>query len=139
MSIDENSLEYIEDPYFNPKTTTLTPSLDEIEDLHDIVKDSSNEAEIDIFDLRQLEFDDYPSLSKYDGLDESVNVETEFLNVKRANTIIRTFFKTSPKKHVRVTYCDLTKPYKVKLSSDTNFRKYLGISTDGKGCTSIEK
>ncbi|XP_031344591.1 tumor protein D52 isoform X2 [Photinus pyralis] len=114
---EEHSLEYIEDPYFNPNDSTSTPSLDELSDCGD--------HEYDLFDLRQLDFDD---LNGNLLNDESVNVETEFFNATRANAIIRTFFKRAFQRQVRVTYCDLTKPYLVKLPKEGNFRKYLDIS-----------
>ncbi|KAF7287128.1 tumor protein D54 isoform X2 [Rhynchophorus ferrugineus] len=119
------SLDYIEDPYFNPQVSTSTPSLDDLDDdfldEYDLL-----ENELDIFDLRQLEFDDVTSTCLHN--DESVNVETEFFNVKRANAIIRAFFRNKVKKQVRVRYSDLTKPYLAKLPKDSSFRKYLDIS-----------
>lgn len=118
---EEHSLDYIEDPYFNPQTSTATPSLDEFD--YDVL-----ETELELFDLRQLDFDEPNSLPP---CDESVNVEAEFFNVKRANAIIRAFFRKDFKRQVRVTYCDLTKPYLAKLPKDNNFRKYLDISGDG--------
>ncbi|KAJ8968150.1 hypothetical protein NQ317_014797 [Molorchus minor] len=94
---EDHSLDYIEDPYFNPQDSTLTPSLDELHnpdlDDYDLL-----EKELELFDLRQLDFDEIncnslPSLNN----DESVNVEAEFFNVKRANAIIRTFFRKKTK------------------------------------------
>lgn len=130
---EQNSLEYIEDPYFNPQDSSSTPSLDDL-DSEDYVPDDDKsddlfENELELFDLRQLDFHEL----NYDSLtgninDESVNVEAEFYIVKRANDILRTFFKRNFKKQVRVTYCDLTKPYLAKLPKDHNFRKYLGIT-----------
>ncbi|KAF5275660.1 hypothetical protein FQA39_LY06772 [Lamprigera yunnana] len=117
----EESLDYIEDPYFNPNDATCTPSLEDLTD-----DDDFPENEYDLFDLRHLEFEDIHTFHP----DESINVETEFFNVKRANNIIRSFFKTSFKRQVRVTYCDLTKPYLAKLPKDSNFRKYLDITCD---------
>ncbi|XP_018563250.1 tumor protein D52 isoform X2 [Anoplophora glabripennis] len=122
---EDHSLDYIEDPYFNPQDSTLTPSLDELDnpDLYDY---DLLEKELELFDLRQLDFDEINCNSLQN--DESVNVEAEFFNVKRANAIIRTFFRNKLKRQVRVTYCDLTKPYLAKLPKDNNFRKYLGIT-----------
>ncbi|KAJ3653260.1 hypothetical protein Zmor_012521 [Zophobas morio] len=127
MSADEeHSLDYIEDPYFNPQTSTATPSLDDLDSLdYDVL-----ENELELFDLRQLDFDE-ANCNSLPQNDESVNVEAEFFNVKRANAIIRAFFKKDFKRQVRVTYCDLTKPYLAKLPKDNNFRKYLDISGDG--------
>ncbi|XP_015835836.1 uncharacterized protein F13E6.1 isoform X2 [Tribolium castaneum] len=119
---EEHSLDYIEDPYFNPQTSTATPSLDEFD--YDVL-----ETELELFDLRQLDFDE-ANCNSLPHCDESVNVEAEFFNVKRANAIIRAFFKKDFKRQVRVTYCDLTKPYLAKLPKDNNFRKYLDISGD---------
>ncbi|XP_068903672.1 uncharacterized protein F13E6.1 isoform X4 [Tenebrio molitor] len=127
MSADEeHSLDYIEDPYFNPQVTTATPSLDDLDCLDDY---DVLETELELFDLRQLDFDE-TNCSSLPSNDESVNVEAEFFNVKRANAIIRAFFKKDFKRQVRVTYCDLTKPYLAKLPRDNNFRRYLDISGD---------
>ncbi|KAJ8961105.1 hypothetical protein NQ318_008781 [Aromia moschata] len=128
MGNEDHSLDYIEDPYFNPQDSTLTPSLDELDNHSDLDEYDVLEKELELFDLRQLDFDEIncnslPSLNN----DESVNVEAEFFNVKRANAIIRAFFRNKLKRQVRVTYCDLTKPYLAKLPKDSNFRKYLDI------------
>lgn len=133
---EEQSLDYIEDPYFNPQDSTLTPSLDDL-DSSDLDDYDLLENELDLFDLRQLEFDDVPNSIIGLHNDESINVEAEFFNVKRANNIIRAFFKNKLKRQVRVTYCDLTKPYLAKLPKDSNFRKYLDISMNGK-CIQIK-
>lgn len=131
---DDDTSDYMEDPYFNPKDSTSTPSLDEL-DSYDCLSDNELlESELELFDLRQLDFDDtncnsLPSINN----DEFINVETEFFNVKRANAIISAFFKNKLKRQVRVTYCDLTKPYLAKLPKDNNFRKYLDISMNGNG------
>lgn len=132
-SEDQNSLEYIEDPYFNPQDSSSTPSLDDInsDDVSDVTSDLL-ENELELFDLRQLELYElnYDSLLNCatDDSDGNVNVEAEFYIVKRANDILRTFFKKKIQKQVRVTYCDLTKPYLAKLPKDHNFRKYLDIT-----------
>lgn len=126
---EEHSLDYIEDPYFNPPDNTLTPSLDECENVEYLDDYDVLENELELFDLRQLDFDEVNCNSL--PSDESVNVEAEFFKVKRANAIIRAFFKKDFKKQVRVTYCDLTKPYLARLPKDSNFRKYLDICTDG--------
>lgn len=132
---EEQSLDYIEDPYFNPQDSTSTPSLDELENIEYLNDFDILENELELFDLRQLDFDDVNahSLPSLSDLDESVNVEAEFFKVKRANAIIRAFFKKDFKKQVRVTYCDLTKPYLAKLPKDSNFRKYLAIGTNETG------
>lgn len=132
---EEQSLDYIEDPYFNPQDSTSTPSLDELENIEYLNDYDILENELELFDLRQLDFDDVNchSLPSLSDMDESVNVEAEFFNVKRANAIIRAFFKKDFKKQVRVTYCDLTKPYLAKLPKDSNFRKYLAIGTNETG------
>nr|CAH7743728.1 unnamed protein product [Callosobruchus chinensis] len=121
---EDHSIDFIEDPYFNPQDSSQTPSLDEPD---------NSDTELDIYDLldidnlKLLDFDEvtYSSLQ-----DESVNVETEFISVKRANAIISAFFKNKFKRHVRVTYTDLTKPYIAKLPKDSNFRKFLDISSN---------
>uniref|UniRef100_A0A6P7FMA3 Uncharacterized protein F13E6.1 isoform X2 n=1 Tax=Diabrotica virgifera virgifera TaxID=50390 RepID=A0A6P7FMA3_DIAVI len=136
QNIEDTSLEYIEDPYFNPQVSSATPSLDEPDlDEYDLL-----ENELDLFDLRQLDFDEvvHNSLYSYPDESESVNVEAEFFNVKRANLIIRTFFKNKLKKQVRVTYCDLTKPYLAKLPKDSNFRRYLDITTKEEAMAAAE-
>ncbi|XP_066254874.1 tumor protein D52 isoform X2 [Euwallacea similis] len=120
------SLDYIEDPYFNPPDSTSTPSLDNLDETDYLEEYDLLENELDIFDLRQLDFDEVASSSLDD--DEYVNVEAEFFNVKRANAIIRTFLRNKVKRQVRVRYSDLTKPYLAKLPKDSNFRKYLAIS-----------
>lgn len=127
-SDDDQNLEYIEDPYFNPQFSSATPSLDE----PDLEEYDLLENELDLFDLRQLDFDEvnHGSLYSFQEESESVNVEAEFFNVKRANSIVRAFFRNKLKKQVRVTYCDLTKPYLAKLPRDSNFRKYLDISNN---------
>lgn len=127
---EQTSLDYIEDPYFNPVVTTSTPSLDDLDDVEYLDENDVLDNELELFDLRQLDFDDlnFNSLSSSNGNDESVNVETEFFNVKRANAIISAFFRKNFKRQVRVTYSDLTKPYLAKLPKDSNFRKYLDIS-----------
>lgn len=132
---EEQSLDYIEDPYFNPQDSTLTPSLDELDSIEYLNDYDILENELELFDLRQLDFDEVhcSSLPSLSGIDESVNVEAEFFNVKRANAIIRAFFRKDFKRQVRVTYCDLTKPYLAKLPKDNNFRKYLDIGTNISG------
>ncbi|CAH1130533.1 unnamed protein product [Ceutorhynchus assimilis] len=122
-----SSLEYIEDPYFNPNDSTSTPSLDNLEDTNsDLEEYDILDNELDIFDLRQLDFDEVTSSHLHQ--EESVNVEAEFFDVKRANVIIRAFLRNKVKKQVRVRYSDLSKPYLAKLPKDSNFRKYLAIS-----------
>lgn len=132
MASEEHSLEYIEDPYFNPDDSTSTPSFDELcveyFDDQDIL-----ESELALFDLRQLEFDELNSNSLSSLPGDSISVEAEFFNAKRANAIVRAFFKNRFRRQVRVTYCDLTKPYLAKLPKDSNFRKYLDISMNENG------
>lgn len=132
MANEEHSLEYIEDPYFNPEVNTTTPSLDELDHVEYLNDEDLLETELALFDLRQLEYDEINcnSLSSLNN-DESVNVEAEFFITKKANDIIQRFFKGRLKKQVRVTYCDLTKPYLAKLPKNSNFRKYLDISNNG--------
>lgn len=138
---EPNSLDYIEDPYFNPTVSTSTPSLDDLDGVEYLDEsDDILENELELFDLRQLDFEDLNySFSSINGNDESINVEAEFFNVKRANAIIRAFFRNKIKRQVRVTYCDLTKPYLAKLPKDSNFRKYLEISNGGKKNSSYGK
>lgn len=128
---ETSSLEYIEDPYFNPSDSTTTPSLDDTES-PDSEDTNLLENELELFDLRQLDFHEltFDSIGSFNTNDESVNVEAEFYFVKRANDILRKFFKMDLKKQVRVTYCDLTKPYTIKFPSEANFRTYLDIATN---------
>lgn len=128
---DSPSLDYIEDPYFNPPDSTSTPSLDNLDETDYLEEYDLLENELEIFDLRQLDFDEVTST--YIDNDESINVEAEFFNVKRANAIIRAFFRNKVKRQVRVRYSDLTKPYLAKLPKDSNFRKYLAISLSQSG------
>lgn len=117
---DEQDLAYIEDPYFHPHDSA-TPSLDECSEYDAL--DDELESNVNLFDLRQLEIHDtfIPS-------DDSFSIETEFFYVKKANDIMRTFFKPKINKQVRVTYCDLTKPYLAKLPKHSNFKNFLDFS-----------
>lgn len=125
-----SSLEYIEDPYFNPQDSTSTPSLDIPDNAECLADLDILESELELFDLRQLDFDElnFNSLPSLSDNDEYVNVEAEFFNTKRANAIIRAFLRKGFKRQVRVTYCDLTKPYVAKLPENSNFRKYLDLT-----------
>lgn len=132
MAGEENSLEYIEDPYINPEDSTTTPSFDELDNVEYLNDEDLLETELALFDLRQLDFDEI-NCNSLNSNDESVNVEAEFFITKKANDIIRKFFKGRIKKQVRVTYCDLTKPYLVKLPKNSNFRKFLDITNNDNG------
>lgn len=137
MANEEQSLEFIEDPYISPEdSSTTTPSFDILDNVDYLNDDDLIESELELFDLRQFEYDDIDSNSlNLLNSDESVNVEAEFYITKKANDIIRRFFKGRLKtlKHVRVTYCDLTKPYLAKLPNDSNFKKFLDITNDKDG------
>lgn len=131
---ENHSLDYIEDPYFNPNESNTTPSFDQLDHVEYLNDYDILENELELFNLKQFEFDELNANSlNFSSLDESVNVEAEFFNTKRANAIIRAFFKKDFKRQVRVTYCDLTKPYLAKLPKDSNFRKYLDINLTESG------
>lgn len=127
-----NSIEYIEDPYFNPQDSTATPSLDEIDSI-----ESDNDDEIETRESSQTELDlfDYRSVGdKFNSLelnDDSLNIETEFYMDCNSNGGILKYikvFRKDDKKQVRVIYSDLTKPFMAKMSNDDNFKNYLGFT-----------
>ncbi|XP_068626261.1 tumor protein D54 isoform X1 [Battus philenor] len=116
-SAEPASLEYMEDPYFVPPDDDSTPSfdvavdeLDELEDLASWPRDSEAEA-----DWRAL-----PDLAE-----SALCIETEFYMDNRRRRL-RIFRKKI--REVRVTFQDLSKPYLAKVSSHTNYKKFLGIT-----------
>ncbi|KPI94965.1 PREDICTED: tumor protein D54 [Papilio xuthus] len=116
-SAEPASLEYMEDPYFVPPDDDSTPSfdvavdeLDELEELASWPRDSEAEA-----DWRAL-----PDLA-----DSALCIETEFYMDNRRRRL-RIFRKKI--REVRVTFQDLSKPYLAKVSSHTNYKKFLGIT-----------
>ncbi|XP_013134969.1 PREDICTED: uncharacterized protein LOC106100596 isoform X2 [Papilio polytes] len=116
-SAEPASLEYMEDPYFVPPDDDSTPSfdvavdeLDELEELANWPRDAEAEA-----DWRAL-----PDLA-----DSALCIETEFYMDNRRRRL-RIFRKKI--REVRVTFQDLSKPYLAKVSSHTNYKKFLGIT-----------
>lgn len=119
-SAEPASLEYMEDPYFVPPDDDSTPSfdvavdeLDELEELSNWPRDADAEA-----DWRAL-----PDLAE-----SALCIETEFYMDNRRRRL-RIFKKKI--REVRVTFQDLSKPYLAKVSSHTNYKKFLGITPGG--------
>ncbi|XP_014367021.2 tumor protein D54 isoform X1 [Papilio machaon] len=117
VSAEPASLEYMEDPYFVPPDDDSTPSfdvavdeLDELEELTSWPRDTEAEE-----DWRAL-----PDLA-----DSALCIETEFYMDNRRRRL-RIFRKKI--REVRVTFQDLSKPYLAKVSSHTNYKKFLGIT-----------
>lgn len=69
---EDHSLDYIEDPYFIPNVSTSTPSLDDLDDVEYLSDQDILENELELFDLRQLEFDELNgnSIHSFNGPDE---------------------------------------------------------------------
>lgn len=114
------SLEYMEDPYFIPPDDDSTPSfdvaVDELDELEDIPSwPPPDDADAD---WRAL-----PDLA-----DSALCIETEFYMDNRRRRL-RIFKKKM--RDVRVTFQDLSKPYLAKMSSHTNYKKFLGITIGG--------
>ncbi|XP_022116644.1 tumor protein D52 isoform X1 [Pieris rapae] len=110
------SLEYMEDPYFVPPDDDSTPSfdvaVDELDELQDIVNWPQEDTE--------TEWNSLPELTE-----SALCIETEFYMDNRRRRL-RIFKKKM--REVRVTFQDLTKPYLAKVSSHTNYKKFLGIT-----------
>ncbi|CAG9796506.1 unnamed protein product [Diatraea saccharalis] len=110
------SLEYMEDPYFVPPDDDSTPSfdvaVDELDELEDVSSWHHHDTEAD---WRAL-----PDLTE-----SSLCIETEFYMDNRRRRL-RIFRKKI--RDVRVTFQDLSKPYLAKVSSHTNYKKFLGIT-----------
>ncbi|RVE48663.1 hypothetical protein evm_006734 [Chilo suppressalis] len=110
------SLEYMEDPYFVPPDDDSTPSfdvaVDELDELEEISSWPHDDPEAD---WRAL-----PDLTE-----SSLCIETEFYMDNRRRRL-RIFRKKM--REVRVTFQDLSKPYLAKVSSHTNYKKFLGIA-----------
>ncbi|XP_038207671.1 tumor protein D52 isoform X1 [Zerene cesonia] len=110
------SLEYMEDPYFVPPDDDSTPSfdvaVDELDELEEIVNWTPDDAEAEWRSLPEL-------------AESALCIETEFYMDNRRRRL-RIFRKKM--REVRVTFQDLTKPYLAKVSSHTNYKKFLGIT-----------
>lgn len=111
-TLEPQSLEYIEDPYFIRLESHATPSLDEDED-------DESEAVT------------WSRLSPPDLHDDSLLcVETEFVSDQKPRRGRLLVFKRRVR-DVRVTFQDLSKPYLVKISSHNNYKKFLGLAAGG--------
>lgn len=120
-SVGPASLEYMEDPYFMPPDDDSTPSfdlaVDELEDLEDIPSWPRDADDPD------AEWRALPDLAE-----SALCIETEFF-VDNRRRRLRIFRKKI--RDVRVTFQDLSKPYLAKMSSHTNYKKFLGITIGG--------
>ncbi|CAH0695301.1 unnamed protein product [Spodoptera exigua] len=116
IGVEPTSLEYMEDPYFVPPDDDSTPSfdvaVDELDELEELPNWSHNDPDAD---WRML-----PDLA-----DSALCIETEFY-VDNRRRRLRIFRKKM--REVRVTFQDLSKPYLAKMSSHTNYKKFLGIA-----------
>ncbi|KAM3967818.1 tumor protein D53 homolog isoform 2-T2 [Aphomia sociella] len=114
--VEPTSLEYMEDPYFLPPDDDSTPSfdvaVDELDDVEDVASWPQDDADTD---WRAL-----PDLAE-----SALCIETEFYMDNRRRRL-RIFRKKM--REVRVTFQDLSKPYLAKVSSHTNYKKFLGIT-----------
>ncbi|KAF9801595.1 hypothetical protein SFRURICE_015089 [Spodoptera frugiperda] len=116
IGVEPTSLEYMEDPYFVPPDDDSTPSfdvaVDELDELEELPSWPHNDPDAD---WRML-----PDLA-----DSALCIETEFY-VDNRRRRLRIFRKKM--REVRVTFQDLSKPYLAKMSSHTNYKKFLGIA-----------
>ncbi|XP_026319628.1 tumor protein D54 isoform X1 [Hyposmocoma kahamanoa] len=114
--MEPTSLEYMEDPYFVPPDDDSTPSfdvaVDELEEMEELTTWPREDPESD---WRAL-----PDLAE-----SALCIETEFYMDNRRRRL-RIFRKKM--REVRVTFQDLSKPYLAKVSSHTNYKKFLGIT-----------
>ncbi|XP_050362737.1 tumor protein D53 homolog isoform X2 [Nymphalis io] len=115
-SVEPASLEYMEDPYFLPPDDASTPSfdvaVDELDELENLVSWPQDDTEADWRTLPDL-------------VESALCIETEFYMDNRRRRL-RIFRKKM--REVRVTFQDLSKPYLAKVSSHTNYKKFLGIT-----------
>ncbi|CAH2236313.1 jg10695 [Pararge aegeria aegeria] len=115
-SVEPASLEYMEDPYFVPPDDDSTPSFDvAVDELEDIVNWPQDDTE--------AEWRALPDLA-----DSALCIETEFYMDNRRRRL-RIFRKKM--REVRVTFQDLSKPYLARVSSHTNYKRFLGITPGG--------
>lgn len=117
--MEPTSLEYMEDPYFVPPDDDSTPSfdvaVDELEEMEELTTWPREDPESD---WRAL-----PDLAE-----SALCIETEFYMDNRRRRL-RIFRKKM--REVRVTFQDLSKPYLAKVSSHSNYKKFLGITPGG--------
>ncbi|XP_052742311.1 tumor protein D52 isoform X2 [Bicyclus anynana] len=119
-SVEPTSLEYMEDPYFVPPDDDSTPSFDvAVDELEDIVNWPQDDTE--------AEWRALPDLA-----DSALCIETEFYMDNRRRRL-RIFRKKM--REVRVTFQDLSKPYLARVSSHTNYKKFLGITPGAEEAT----
>lgn len=118
-SLEEpQSVEYIEDPYFIRLESHATPSFDEDPDQDEIETWSRLSPTV------------HTDLQDHDD-DSFLCVETEFVTHSRHKARLLIFKRKI--RDVRVTFQDLSKPYLAKISSQNNYKKFLGLSASG-GC-----
>lgn len=117
--VEPTSLEYMEDPYFVPPDDDSTPSFDvAVDELDEVEEIASWPHDDPDADWRAL-----PDLAE-----SGLCIETEFYMDNRRRRL-RIFRKKM--REVRVTFQDLSKPYLAKVSSHTNYKKFLGITLGG--------
>lgn len=125
-SLTENeepqSLEYMEDPYFIQLESGATPSLDPPEE-----EDGGGEEECWAA-LNSLDMERDLPLDIDTNEDSMLCIETEFIMDNRKRRL-RIFKKKM--RDVRVHFQDLSKPYLVKISSQNNYKKFLGLGNGG--------
>lgn len=119
--VEPESLEYEEDcyyTYFTKKTDTPSFDVDESEWVDEA--EGSLGIEDDSLFVLDDEFDAQESSTE---IPESFSVETEFYDKKAGkNKLIRA---------VRVKFHDLSKPYFAKVTSRTNYTKFLQLANGG--------
>ncbi|KAJ2947966.1 hypothetical protein O0L34_g9759 [Tuta absoluta] len=115
---EPTSLEYMEDPYFETPDDDSTPSFDvaveELEELEELATWPRDDPDADWRTLPDI-------------AESSLCIETEFYMDNRRRRL-RIFRKKM--REVRVTFQDLSKPYLAKVSSHTNYKKFLGITPE---------
>lgn len=155
---DPPSLEYIEDPYY-PKTETMTPSLDDDEEvtefdhrsLYDddcdetgICREWSPETELylrslpleQIFSIGDTTTDDTDDYQKAEAELSSIQPNCDsngngLLNSRRQIKILGKLFNRQSIRDVKVTFIDFSKPYLAKISSNDNYKNFLNIGSRG--------
>lgn len=136
-SVEPQSLEYIEDPYFNLPDEEITPSLDKYEDNLDddeitvhCWKDIDGiELETELY-LQSLRLDQILVDHNSDLDDSKLCIETEFVARKVSVMPLRLFMKKIA--DVKVTFQDLSKPYFFKMSTNNSYKQFLDISGGNK-------
>ncbi|XP_011558697.3 tumor protein D52 isoform X2 [Plutella xylostella] len=120
--VEPTSLEYMEDPYFLAPDDDSTPSFDvAVDELEEELGWAPAPAPVPAGPGGDQ--DDWRALP--DLLDSALCIETEFYMDNRRRRL-RIFKKKM--REVRVTFQDLSKPYLAKVSSHTNYKRFLGIT-----------